>query len=40
MTNNEYLSDYDAIVKTVQLYIDGSKQGNSELMRASEMPSG
>jgi hypothetical protein len=38
MTNNQYLSDYDAIVKTVQMYIDGSKQGKSGLMRPAFHP--
>ena len=27
MSKNEYPAEYDAIVKTMQLYIDGSKQG-------------
>ena len=35
---NEYLTDYDAIVKTMQLYIDGSKQGKSEVMRPAFHP--
>ena len=30
---SEYLSEYDQIVRTMQMYIDGSKQGKSELMR-------
>src|SRR5215471_10530997 len=29
----EYLGEYDKIVQTMQMYIDGSKQGRSELMR-------
>ena len=33
MTKSEYLTEYDGIVKTVQMYIDGSKQGKSDLMR-------
>ena len=33
MANSEYLTEYDAIVRTMQLYIDGSKQGKSERMR-------
>jgi hypothetical protein len=33
MTNPEYLADYDAIVQTLQSYVDGSKQGKSEVMR-------
>src|SRR5947199_6125453 len=38
MTRTEYLTDYDAIVKTMQMYIDGSKQGKSELMRPAFHP--
>lgn len=33
MVTTDYPSEYDAILKTLQLYIDGSKQGKSELMR-------
>ena len=33
MTNSQYLTEYDEIAKTMQMYIDGSKQGKSELMR-------
>lgn len=33
MTKSEYLTDYDGILTTLQMYIDGSKQGKSELMR-------
>jgi len=33
MTKSEYLTEYDKIAETLQLYIDGSKQGKSELMR-------
>jgi hypothetical protein len=33
MAENKYLTEYDAIGKTMQLYIDGSRQGKSELMR-------
>jgi hypothetical protein len=29
---SEYLSEYDKIAQTMQMYIDGSKQGKSELM--------
>jgi hypothetical protein len=29
----QYLTEYDGISKTIQMYIDGSKQGKSELMR-------
>jgi Putative lumazine-binding len=38
MTKTEYLAEYDGIVKTVQTYIDGSKQGKSELMRPAFHP--
>jgi hypothetical protein len=38
MTKSEYLAEYDGIVKTVQMYIDGSKQGKSELMRPAFHP--
>src|SRR6516165_4283876 len=30
----DHLTEYDAIVKTMQHYIDGSRAGNGELMRA------
>jgi hypothetical protein len=33
MTKNKYISDYDEILKTMQMYIDGGKQGKSKLMR-------
>ena len=33
MVSAKTQSEHDAILKTVQLYIDGCKQGNSELMR-------
>ena len=39
MSKNEYPAEYDAIVKTMQLYIDGSKQGKSEVMRPAFHPS-
>jgi len=38
MTNTEYQNEYDGILKTLQLYIDGSKQGKSELMRPAFQP--
>src|ERR1700678_743938 len=38
MTKTEYLTEYDGIVKTVQMYIDGSKQGKSSLMRPAFHP--
>ena len=33
MSSNTYGVDYDGVIKTMQLYIDGCKQGDSELMR-------
>ena len=33
LTQSDFLTEYDAIVKTLQHYIDGSRAGNSELMR-------
>jgi hypothetical protein len=33
MTKSGYLSEYDKIVQTMEMYIDGSKQGKSEIMR-------
>ena len=38
MSKNEYPTEYDSIVKTVQLYIDGSKQGKSDIMRPAFHP--
>ena len=38
MTKSEYLTEYDGIAKTMQMYIDGSKQGKSELMRPAFHP--
>jgi hypothetical protein len=38
MANSKYLAEYDGIVNTMQKYIDGSKQGKSELMRAAFHP--
>ncbi|HKF24370.1 MAG TPA: nuclear transport factor 2 family protein [Candidatus Acidoferrum sp.] len=38
MSTPEYPSEYDDIVKTIQLYIDGSRQGKSELMRPAFHP--
>src|ERR1700759_2249377 len=38
MMNSQYLTEYDGISKTIQLYIDGSKQGKSELMRPAFHP--
>jgi hypothetical protein len=30
---NDFLTEYDTIIETLQHYIDGSRAGNSELMR-------
>ena len=38
MTKSEYLTEYDGIVKTMQMYIDGSNQGKSALMRPAFHP--
>ncbi|HKF02453.1 MAG TPA: nuclear transport factor 2 family protein [Candidatus Sulfotelmatobacter sp.] len=38
MNKSEYLTEYDRIVKTIQIYVDGSKQGKSELMRPAFHP--
>lgn len=38
MTTSRYLTEYDGIVKIMQQYIDGSKQGKSELMRSAFHP--
>jgi Putative lumazine-binding len=38
MANSKYPTEYDGIVNTMQLYIDGSKQGKSELMRPAFHP--
>jgi hypothetical protein len=38
MNKNEYLTEYDKIIATVQLYIDGSKQGKSSVMRPAFQP--
>jgi hypothetical protein len=39
MTKNGYLTEYDNIIRTMQMYIDGSRQGKSELMRPAFHPS-
>ena len=36
--NREYPTEYDGIVKAMQKYIEGSKQGKSELMRPAFHP--
>jgi putative lumazine-binding protein len=33
MSSSRYGAEYDGVVRTMQLYIDGCKQGKSELMR-------
>jgi len=38
MQSQPYLTDYDAIVQTLQLYLDGSRQGRSEVMRPAFHP--
>jgi hypothetical protein len=38
MNNSQYPNQYDEIIKTMQMYIDGSKQGKSELMRPAFHP--
>jgi Putative lumazine-binding len=38
MAKSRYLTEYDGIVNTMQMYIDGSKQGKSELMRPAFHP--
>src|SRR6201995_2573715 len=39
MSKKEYLTEYDKIVQTMKKYIDGSKQGKSEVMRPAFHPS-
>ena len=34
LKESDYLTEYSSIVKTLQHYIDGSRAGNSELMRS------
>jgi hypothetical protein len=38
MATTEYQTEYDGIVKTMQMYIDGSRQGSSDLMRPAFHP--
>src|SRR5262245_33739076 len=38
MNSSEYLNEFDGIVKTMQAYIAGSKQGKNELMRPAFHP--
>lgn len=38
MTNTNSNSDHDQILKTMQMYVDGSKQGKSSLMRPAFLP--
>lgn len=39
MSESRYPSEYDAIVNTMQSYIEGSRQGQSALMRPAFHPS-
>jgi hypothetical protein len=39
MTKSGYLTEYDKIVQTMEMYIDGCKQGKSEVMRPAFHPS-
>jgi hypothetical protein len=38
MNTAEYLTEYDGIVQTMQAYIEGSRQGKSELIRPAFHP--
>jgi Putative lumazine-binding len=38
MTKTEYISDHDEILRTMQTYIDGSRQGKSKTMRSAFHP--
>ncbi len=38
MGTSKYPTEYDEIVNTMQMYIDGSKQGQSDLMRPAFHP--
>ena len=38
MADIEYLPEYDAIASTMQMYVEGSKHGRSELMRPAFHP--
>ena len=38
MAKSEYLTEYDGIVNTMQMYVDGAKQGKSALMRPAFHP--
>jgi hypothetical protein len=38
MANLDYLAEYDAITNTMQMYIEGSRHGKSELMRPAFHP--
>ena len=38
MANTAYLPEYDAIAGTMQMYVEGSRQGRSELMRPAFHP--
>jgi hypothetical protein len=38
MANNSYLNDYDAILQTLQIYVEGCKRGSGEVMRPAFAP--
>jgi hypothetical protein len=38
MTKSRYISDHDEILKTMQMYIDGGRQGKSKLMQPAFHP--
>jgi len=38
MANTAYLPEYDAIAGTIQMYVEGCRQGQSELMRPAFHP--
>lgn len=38
ISTENYLENYESIINTIQLYIDGSREGKSELMRPGFHP--
>jgi hypothetical protein len=38
MAQNKYATEYDDILKTMQMYIEGGRQGNSDLIRRAFHP--
>ena len=38
MALNEYATEYDSIIDTMKMYIDGGRQGKSEIMRPAFHP--